>query len=51
MFGKNVVNFAKILIIKGELTVNFEDDILLGSCVAHDGDIISPRLKPAPANA
>ena len=45
MFGKNVVNFLKLLLPKGELQLNFEDDILTASCITHQGEIISPRLK------
>ena len=45
MFGKNVVNFLKLLLPKGELQLNFEDDILAASCITHQGEIISPRLK------
>ncbi|MCY7329201.1 MAG: Re/Si-specific NAD(P)(+) transhydrogenase subunit alpha [Saprospiraceae bacterium] len=45
MFGKNVVNFLKLLLPKGELVLNFEDDILAASCIAHQGEIVSERLK------
>ena len=45
MFGKNVVNFLKLIAVKGELTLNFEDDIVAASCIAHAGEIVSVRLK------
>ncbi len=45
MFGKNVLNFLKLLVQKGEVNLNFEDDILAASCVAHQGEIISKRLQ------
>ncbi len=45
MFGKNVINFLKLIMIKGELSLNFEDDIVAGTCIAHKGEIISQRLK------
>ncbi len=45
MFSKNILNFMKILAPKGEMVLNFEDDILEGSCIAHQGQVISPRLK------
>lgn len=45
MFGKNVVNFLKLVAVKGELTLNFEDDIVAASCIAHQGEIVSARLK------
>jgi NAD(P) transhydrogenase subunit alpha len=51
MFSKNVLNFMKILAPKGEPVLNFEDDILEGSCIAHQGQVISPRLKTLLATA
>jgi H+-translocating NAD(P) transhydrogenase subunit alpha len=46
MFGKNVVNFLKLLAPKGEAQLNFNDDILAATCVAHQGEVVSARLKP-----
>lgn len=45
MFSKNVLNFLKILSPKGEVVLNFEDDIVQGTCITHQGEVISPRLK------
>ena len=45
MYGKNVINFLKLIMIKGELNLNFEDDIVAATCIAHKGEIISQRLK------
>ncbi len=45
MFSRNVLNFMKILAPKGETILNFEDDIIEGTCIAHQGQVISPRLK------
>jgi NAD(P) transhydrogenase subunit alpha len=47
MFGKNIVNFLKLLMIKNELTLNWEDDIIAATCVAHEGKVISERVKGA----
>lgn len=46
MYGKNVFNFLK-LIIDGNagLNLNFEDDLVLGSCITNNGHIIHERLK------
>jgi NAD(P) transhydrogenase subunit alpha len=51
MFAKNVLNFLKILAPKGEAVLNFEDDIVEGTCIAHQGQVISPRLKTLLASA
>jgi H+-translocating NAD(P) transhydrogenase subunit alpha len=51
MFSKNVHNFLKILAPKGDAVLNFEDDIVAGTCIAHQGEVISPRLKSLLASA
>ncbi|MGF7137830.1 Re/Si-specific NAD(P)(+) transhydrogenase subunit alpha [Roseimarinus sediminis] len=46
MFGKNVFNFLKLIINEdGGLNLNFEDDIVKGTCISHQGEIISERVK------
>jgi H+-translocating NAD(P) transhydrogenase subunit alpha len=46
LFGKNVINFLKLIIgPEGELNLNFEDDIVKGTCVTHGGNIVNDRIK------
>ena len=46
MFGKNIVNLLKLMIDKeGTFNLNWEDDIIANTCVTHDGNIISERVK------
>lgn len=46
MFGKNVVNFMKLIIDEeGNLNLNFEDDIVQGTCVTHNGEVVSERIQ------
>ena len=46
MFGKNVVNFLKLIIgPEGELNLNFEDDIVQNTCVTHHKEVVSERVK------
>lgn len=46
MFGKNVVNFAKLIIgEEGQLNLNFEDDIVANTCVTHQKEVMSERVK------
>jgi len=46
MFGKNALNFMSLLIdAEGALNLNFADDIVAGTCVTHNGEIINPRVK------
>ena len=40
MFGKNIINFLKNMQNKeGKLEMNFNDEIISGTCIAHDGVI------------
>jgi NAD(P) transhydrogenase subunit alpha len=46
MFGKNVINFLKLMIsATGEFNLNWEDDIVKGTCVTHDRQIVHERVK------
>ena len=46
LYGKNVVNFLQLMIGKeGELNLNFGDDLVAGTCIAHDGVIRNEKLK------
>lgn len=46
LFAKNLLNFISPLVDKENktLTFNWEDDILKGSCVTRDGQIVHPAL-------
>jgi NAD(P) transhydrogenase subunit alpha len=46
LYSKNVLNFAKLVIDKdGGLNLNFEDDIVKGTCITHDGKIVNERVN------
>ncbi len=46
MFGKNALNFISLIIgAEGSLNLNFSDDIVAGTCVTHNGEIINTRVK------
>lgn len=46
MYSKNVLNFLKLIIDKdGGLNLNFEDDIVKGTCIAHGGNIVNDRVQ------
>lgn len=46
MFGKNVLNFMKLIIgNEGALNLNFDDDIVKGTCITHNGEIYNERVK------
>ncbi len=46
MYGKNILNFLQLMIDKeGKFNLNFEDDLVLGTCVVHNGEITNARVK------
>lgn len=48
MFSKNAINFLKLIIDKeGNINYNFEDELVTGTCIAHDGVVHNERVKNA----
>ena len=46
MYGKNVLNFLQLITTKeGNINLNWEDDLVKGSCITHDGSVVHERLK------
>jgi NAD(P) transhydrogenase subunit alpha len=46
VYGKNVLNFLKLIVTKeGDLNLNFEDDIVKGTCIVYDGKIVNERIQ------
>jgi len=47
MFGKNTSNFLELLIAEdGSLKLDFDDEIVRGTCITHQGEIYHTRVKP-----
>ncbi|MDB9312108.1 Re/Si-specific NAD(P)(+) transhydrogenase subunit alpha [Spirulina sp. CS-785/01] len=47
MYAKNISTLLKLLIQEGELNLNFEDEIIAGTCVTHNGELRNDRVKAA----
>ena len=48
MYGKNILNFLQLIIDKeGSLNLNFDDDLVKGACIVHNGEIMNESLKAA----
>jgi len=46
LYAKNVFNFLALITSKeGALNLNFEDDLVKGSCIVHGGEVVHDRLK------
>jgi NAD(P) transhydrogenase subunit alpha len=45
LYGKNILNFLQLIITKeGVLELNFEDDLVKGCCMAHEGAVANERV-------
>lgn len=46
MYGTNLVNFTKLFFDEeGKFNIDFDDEILKSTCLAHNGEIVSERIK------
>ena len=46
LYGKNILNFLALITTKtGELNLNWEDDLVKGTCITHGGEITNEKLK------
>nr|AIA16658.1 Alanine dehydrogenase/PNT, C-terminal domain protein [uncultured bacterium] len=46
LYGKNILNFLQLVIDKeGALNLNFEDDLVKGTCIVHEGKITNERVE------
>ncbi len=46
MYGKNVINFLKLMLTpEGDFNLNFEDDIVAGTCITHAGQVKNERVQ------
>ena len=46
MFGKNVLNFLNLIIDEeGKLNLNYEDDLVAGTCLVKDKEIVHDKVK------
>ena len=45
LYGKNILNFLQLIITKdGALELNFEEDLVKGCCMAHEGAVANERV-------
>lgn len=46
LYGKNVLNFLKLITGEGgTLRLPFDDELVSGTCITHDGAIVNERVK------
>jgi NAD(P) transhydrogenase subunit alpha len=44
LYARNVLNFLGLILKKSEISPDFSDEILTGTCVARDGEAVHPRV-------
>lgn len=46
LYSKNVLNFLKLIIDKeGGMNLDWEDELVTGTCIVHDGKIVNERIQ------
>lgn len=45
MYSKNLFNFISLMLVEGELKLDFEDDLIAGCCLTHNGEIKHAATK------
>jgi NAD(P) transhydrogenase subunit alpha len=46
LYGKNVLNFLQLITDKdGNLNLNWDDDLVKGCCITHNGEVMHERVK------
>lgn len=46
LYGKNILNFLQLIITKeGAINLNWDDDLVKGSCITHNGEIVQEGVK------
>jgi len=46
VYGKNILNFLQLIISKdGAINLNWEDDLVKGSCITNNGEVVHERIK------
>ena len=47
MFSRNIQSFLQGIIKEGELNLDFEDEIVSGTCITHEGKVVHETVKNA----
>jgi NAD(P) transhydrogenase subunit alpha len=48
LFARNVLSLLELIVDEnGALAIDFEDEIVKGACIVHDGEIVNPGAKAA----
>ena len=45
MYGKNIQNLLELILKDGNINLDFDDEIVAGTVVAHDGEVPHPHMR------
>ncbi len=45
LYARNITNFLGLLVSEGQLRPDFEDEIVTGSCVTRDGEVLNAPAR------
>ena len=45
MYGKNIQTLLELILQDGNISLDFDDEIIAGTVVAHDGDVPHPHMR------
>jgi NAD(P) transhydrogenase subunit alpha len=47
LYARNIGALLGLMVKDGELSLDFEDDIIKGACITHDGQIVNEGARQA----
>ena len=51
LYGKNILNFLQLIFgAEGQINLNFEDDLVKGTCITYNGDVCNARVQEVISN-
>jgi NAD(P) transhydrogenase subunit alpha len=47
LYARNVQSLLELMVSEGELSLDFEDEIIKGACITHEGEIVHEEARKA----
>ncbi|HVD56777.1 MAG TPA: hypothetical protein VNC17_08025, partial [Thermoleophilaceae bacterium] len=47
LYARNVQSLIELMVSEGELSLDFEDEIIKGACITHEGEIVHEGARKA----
>jgi NAD(P) transhydrogenase subunit alpha len=45
LYARNIAALFDEFVKDGELNMDFEDEVIAGSCITHNGEVVNERVK------